>query len=135
MKNLLIAMVLLLTAVSCLPDKKSKDNDPTPDLTGTYQVSRLIDESQSIDINLPASGISAAVIVTSASATELTFRIDVTQNGRVSTGQSATATLRKASGKAYDILDGSTRIGSIDGTDFSVDYIDSGYRFALSARR
>lgn len=134
MKNVLIALILLLTVTSCLPKKGGKD-DPEPDLAGTYQVSRFVDESQNININLPNSGVSAAVIVTRPSDTRLGFRIDVTNNGRVTTGTSATATIRKASGKDYDILNGSTRVGSVNGTDFNLDYTDRGDRFALTARK
>lgn len=137
MKTWLIAVLLLLTTVSCLPNKKDKNSDPEPELAGTYQVSRLIDESGSppLDITLPSSGASAAVIVSRLSDTQISFRIDVTNSGRVITGQSATTTIRKASGKDYDILDGNTRVGSINGTDFVLDYTDGGDRFAITARK
>ena len=137
MKNTLIALVLLLVVTSCLP--KKKDKDPEPELAGTYQVDRFIDESQGFDRNLPVTinnqTLSAAVIVSRSSDTEIRFRIDVTVNGQVTTGDTGPATIKKASGKDYDILDGSTRVGSINGTDFSLDYTDGGDRFALTATK
>ncbi len=118
---------------------KKKDKDPEPELAGTYQVRRFIDESQNFDENLPVTingqRLSAAVIVTRSSDTEISFRIDVTVNGQVNDGDTGTATIRKASGKDYDILDGSTRVGSINGTNFNLDYTDGGDRFALTASK
>ena len=132
-----MAVMLLMTA--CLFDKLKKNKDPEPELAGTYQVSRFVDESQNFDRNLPATingqRLSAAVIVTRSSDTEISFRIDVTINGQVNDGDTGTATIRKASGKDYDILDGSTRVGSINGTDFNLDYTDGGDRFALTASK
>ncbi|GAB3641107.1 hypothetical protein [Spirosoma arcticum] len=131
--SLLIALTLLMNA--CIFDKLKKDKDPEPELAGTYQVTRLVDESQNLDVTLPNSGISASVIVTRSSDTEIRFRIDVTVNGRVTTGDTGPATIRKASGRDYDILDGSTRVGSINGTDFSLDFTDGGDRFAITANK
>ena len=135
MKNRLIALMVLLLAVSCLPTKK--DKDPQPALAGTYQVSHLVDESppQPIDIDLPIGGTSAVVIVTGPTDNQISFQIDVTKSGNVIAGQSITTTIRKASGKEYDILDGSTRVGSINGTDFVLDYLDGGYHQAIIAHK
>ena len=134
MRNLPIALVLLLLVVSCLP---KKNTDPEPDLAGTYQVSHLVDESQPEpnDIDLPVGGVSAVVIVIRPADTQISFRIEVTNNGAVTTGSSVTARIQKASGKDYDILDGSTRVGSINGTDFILDYMDGRYRNAIRARK
>lgn len=130
MKNVLIALILLLTVSSCLPKKKS---DPEPELAGTYQVSRLT--SNGTTTNLPMNGVSAIVVVTRSGDTKIDFRIDLINTGKVFGTESASATIQKASGKEYDILDGSTRVGSINGTDFNLDYTDGGDRFVLIAHK
>ena len=132
MKNTLIALVLLLVVTSCLP--KKKDKDPEPELAGTYQVSRLTSGGQTF--NLPLNGVSAAVIITRPSDTQITFVLETRANGRTERSDSADLTIRKASGKDYDILDGSTRLGSLNGTDFTIDGTDdNGDRIVIVASK
>lgn len=142
MKNLWIALLLFLTVSSCLPDKKGKnDPDPEPDLSGTYQVSRLIDETSSpaINLTLPTTTnghrLSATVVVSRLSETHIRFNINTNIDGQITNGQTADATIQKASTGSYDLLDGSTRVGSINGTDFSIDATEAGKRIAVVARK
>ena len=135
MKNVLIALVLLLTVSSCLPKKNSK-SDPEPELAGTYQVSQLVAGNQTF--NLPSGGSSASVIVTRRSDTQIDARADVTESGSTSSTNFGTLTIRKTSGRDYDMLNSNTgaRIGSINGTDFILDLIGTnGQRVALTARK
>jgi len=84
-----------------------------------------------LSITINGRRILAVVIVTRSGDTRIDFRIAITVSGQATTGRSATATIRKASGKSYDMLDGSVRVGLINGTDFNLDYTDGGDRFAL----
>lgn len=130
MKNVLIALLLLFTTASCLPKKKT---DPEPELAGTYQISQLISGNQTF--NLPSGGESASVLVTRPSDTQITFRLDTNDNGQVTTGTATPATIAKASGSGYDVMVNGRRIGSIDGTNFSLDFTSNGQRFAITARK
>lgn len=131
MKNILIALILVLTVASCLPDKK--DKDPEPELAGTYQVSRLTASGQTFD--LPSNGASAAVIVSRRGDNQIDVRITTTENGSTSSEDLPTLTIQKASGRDYDILSSNTRIGSLNGTDFTLDFVSNGERFAITARK
>ena len=131
MRNTLIALLLLLTVASCIP---KKDKDPEPELAGTYQVSQLTSGNQSV--SLPLNGVSAVVIITRPSDALITFILEVRGNGQTERSDATDLTIRKASGRDYDILDGTTRIGSINGTDFNVDGTDdNGDRIAITARK
>ena len=131
MKNILIALILLLTVASCIP---KKDKDPEPELAGTYEVRQLTSGNQTV--SLPLNGVSAVVIVTRPNDTLITFVLEVRGNGQTERSDAADLTIRKASGKDYDILDGSTRIGSINGTNFNIDGTDdNGDRIAITAQK
>ncbi len=133
MKNGLVAIILFLTVSSCLPKKKS---DVEPDLAGTYQVSQLI--SGSTIVNLPdGQGTSANVVVSRPTDTQINVIVNVTENGTTDPTDFGMLTIRKASGKDYDILNPTTsvRIGSINGTDFTLDFPSNGQRFALISRK
>lgn len=133
MKNLLILVVLLLTVSSCLPKKK---DDPEPDLAGTYQVSQLISGGQTY--NLPFGGTSATVTVTRPSDTQIDVTTRVTENGSTTSQPFGLLTVRKASGRDYDILNPNTnaRLGTINGTDFVLDFTgNNGQRYAITARK
>lgn len=135
MKNLLIAIVLLLTVSSCLPDKKDKDKDPEPELAGTYQVSQFkVDNITYIPNSVNAS---AVVVVTGPAAdNKVEVSIRTTENGSTSTTSLEKLPIRKASGRDYDILNGSnTRVGSINGTDFTLDFTGNGQRYLIVARK
>lgn len=136
MKNLWIALVLMLTVSACLPDKKSKE-DPEPDLSGTYTVSRFID--QGVDYDLPATingrRVSAVVVVSRPNDTQIRFRINVNNDGTVNNGDEADVTIQKEAGREYTLIEGGNRIGSIDGTNFSIDFIQAGKRSAIIARK
>lgn len=135
MKNVLIALVLLLTVTSCLPEK-NKNKDPEPELAGTYQVNRLVSGGQTY--TLPSGGSSAVAFVTSRSDSQIDVRVDVVENGSTTPVNFGTLGIRKASGRDYDVLNPNTnaRIGSINGTDFTLDFFgNNGQRFALNARK
>lgn len=133
MKQCLIAVLLLLTVSACLPKKKS---DVEPDLAGTYQVSQIT--SGSVTINLPdRNGSSATAVITRPGENQINVTVNVTENGSTSATNFGTLTTRKVSGKDYDVLNptNSTRLGSINGTDFTLDFMSNGQRFALTARK
>lgn len=133
MKNTVVALILLLTVASCLPKKKS---DIEPDLAGTYQVSQIT--SGSTTVNLPdGKGTSANAVITRPSDSQINVTVNVTENGSASATNFGTLTTRKASGQEYDVLNPSTsaRIGSINGTDFTLDFLSNGQRFALVSRK
>ncbi|MFD2938259.1 hypothetical protein [Spirosoma flavum] len=133
MKNGIVAIFFLLTVASCLPKKKT---DVEPDLAGTYQVSQLI--SGSTKINLPdGNGTSATAVVSHPSDSRIEVIVNLTKNGSTSANDFGTLTTRKANGRDYDVLDPTTsaRIGSINGTDFTLDYTVNGQRFALISRK
>ena len=134
MKNVLIALLLLLTVAAC-----STKKDPEPDLAGTYQMSRFIDTSRSFDFQLPGvvngKNVSGIVLVTRTSDTQITWRVDLTIDGQVSQLNPVPSDIRKASGREYDVLEGGVRIGTINGTDFLIDITDNNIRQALTARK
>lgn len=129
---MLIAVLLVLMVTSCLPDKKNKD--PEPDLAGTYQVSQLIAGNQTY--NLPSNGASAVVIVTRRGENQIDVRLTTTENGSSASDDFPTLNINKASGNNYDILSSTTRVGSINGTDFLLDFRGTnGQRNAITARK
>lgn len=133
MKHKLLAILLLLTVSSCLPKKKS---DIEPELAGTYQVSQIT--SGSATVNLPdGNGTSATAVIARPSESQIKVTVNVTENGSTSATDFGTLTTRKASGKDYDVLNPTTsiRLGSINGTDFTLDFMSNGQRFALIARK
>lgn len=133
MKNVFVAILLFLTVSACLPKKKS---DIEPDLAGTYQVSQII--SGPTTLNLPdGNGTSANAVITRPNDSQIEVTLNVTENGSTSASDVGTLTTRKASGKAYDVLNPTTsvRIGSINGTDFTLDFISNGQRYVLVARK
>jgi hypothetical protein len=76
-------------------------------------------------------------VITRPSDSQINVTVNVTENGSTSATNFGTLTTRKASGKAYDVLNPTTsaRIGSINGTDFTLDFISNGQRFVLIARK
>ena len=133
MKNRLIALFLFLTVVSCLPKKKS---DIEPDLAGTYQASLIT--TGPTTLNLPdGKGNSANAVITRLSDSQINMILNLTINGSTRVFDFGMLTTRKASGKEYDVLDPTTsaRIGSINGTDFTLDFLSNGQRFVLVARK
>lgn len=141
MKNIWIALVLLLTVSACLPDKKGK-KDPEPDLSGRYAVSRLIsdDTTPPVNLSLPVTlndgrRLSAVVVVSKLSDTQIRFHIDTDLDGRVEVGSNADLTIQKASGRDYDLIENGNRVGFINGTDFSIDFTQAGKRTVITARK
>lgn len=135
MKNRILVLFLLLMVASCLPKKQSDDVEP--DLAGTYQVSQIISSSTGT-INLPdGQGTSANAVITRPSDTQINVTVNVTESGSTQPIQFGTLTIRKASGRDYDVLNPNTnaRIGSINGTDFILDFTSNGQRFALTSRK
>lgn len=135
MKNLLIAIVLLLTVSSCLPDKKDKDKDPEPELAGTYKVSQFI--SADITVIPNSAGVSAVIDVEGPAADgKITIKARTTENGSTSSSSIGVLAARKASGREYDILNANNvRVGSINGTDFTLDFVSGGKRYLIVARK
>lgn len=136
MKNALIALVLFLTVASCLPKKKDDVAPAPPDLAGTYQVSQII--SGATTVNLPdGNGASANAVVTRPNDTQIGVIVNVTENGTTDATNYGRLTTRKANGQEYDVLNPNTgaRIGSINGTDFILDFTSNGQRFALISKK
>ncbi len=136
MKNAIVALVLFLTVASCLPKKKDDVTPVAPDLAGTYQVSQIV--SGTTSVNLPdGKGTSANAVVTRPNDTQISVIVNVTENGSTDATNFGTLTTRKASGQEYDVLNPNTsaRIGSINGTDFVLDFTSNGQRFALISRK
>ncbi|SOD89330.1 hypothetical protein [Spirosoma fluviale] len=132
MKNLLVALILFLTVSSCLPEKKS---DVEPDLAGTYQISQLVIGPDRY--NFPFQGASANAVISRKSDTEIEVIVNVIENGTTDPTDYGTFAIRKTSGKDYDVLNPttSTRLGSINGTDFTLDFTSNGQRYALISRK
>lgn len=137
MKNVLIALLFLLTMAGCLPKKKDAVTPVVePDLVGVYQVSQLVIGTSTF--NLPdGMGSSATAVITRVSATQIDLIVNIIENGTNSPTPFGTFTTRKASGKDYDVLNVSgTRVGSINGTDFTLNFTTSnGQRFSLTSRK
>ncbi len=136
MKNALIALLLLLAVAGCLPKKKDAVTPVAePDLAGVYQVSQL--KLGTTTVNFPNSaGSSATAVVTRVSDTQIGLIVNVV-NGTTTPNNFGTLTTKKASGKDYDVIDpaNNARIGNINGTDFALDFTDSGQRFVLISRK
>lgn len=131
MKNIGIAILLLLAMTSCLPDKIGK-KDPEPELAGTYQMTSFNFNNNPV---IPKQGSSGSVIVVKDSDTQISVTLSTTINGQTKSADLGSASISKSSGSSYDILDGSTRVGSIDGTTFSLAYSDNTGSFSITARK
>lgn len=135
-KNAMVALLLLLSVAACLPKRNS---DPEPDLAGSYQMSRFIDRSAGIDARLPGvvngRNVSGVVVVTRPGDTRINWQIELTVDGQRTKLQSVPSDIRKASGRDYDVLEDGIRVGSINGTDFSIDITDNNNRQAVAASK
>ena len=131
MKNVWIALLLLLAVTSCLPDKVGK-KDPEPELAGTYQMTSFINDGITV---IPKQGASGTVNVVKNSDTQISISLSTTINGKTASADAGSVSISKSSGSSYDIIDSGTRIGSIDGTTFSVAYSDNTGSFSISARK
>jgi|GEM_PF-6431054 len=127
MKNLWIALLLLLTVSACLPEKRgNNDTDPEPDLSGTYRVTSV---RFNANTNTSVSGTVRVSKVSTAS-----YDVDITVNNQsIDTFQ---VDVRKASGKLYDMFVDNELVGDIDGTQFRFDITDSNNdRVVIIARK
>lgn len=129
--NTWIAILLLLAMTSCLPDKIGK-KDPEPELAGTYLMTSFDYNNNSV---IPKPGVSGSVSVVKKDNTQISISLSTTINGRTESADLGLASIRKSSGSSYDILDGNNRVGSIDGTTFSLAYSDNTGSFSISARK
>lgn len=132
--NTWIAILLLLAMTSCLPDKIGK-KDPEPELAGTYQMTSFINNNDPNNLLIPQPGVSGSVNVVVDSDTQISISLSTTVNGKITNTASAPISIRKSSGSGYDMLNGGTRIGSIDGTTFSLAYSDNTGSFSITARK
>ncbi|GAB3783084.1 hypothetical protein GCM10028818_40280 [Spirosoma horti] len=131
MKHIGIAILLLLAVTSCLPDKIGK-KDPEPELAGIYQMTSFDYNNRPV---IPNPGVSGSVSVVKKSDTQISISLSTTSNGQTASADLGLADIRKASGSSYDILDGNNRVGSIDGTTFSLAYSDNTGSFSINARK
>ena len=132
MKNVLIALLGLLLAVSCLPNKK--DKDPQPDLAGTYQISRYEYHGATI---IPQPGVSGQVKVVKDTDTQVTVAITVSNasTGKTVNSGAVAVPIRKSSGSGYELVDNGTSVGTIDGTTFSLSEADNTGSYSITARK
>jgi hypothetical protein len=131
MKNVWIALCLLWLVSACLPEKIGK-KDPEPDLAGIYQITNFVNDGVTL---IPRSGVSGRVNVTKDSDTQIGISFSITNNGQSSNVDGGVVFISKSSGSSYDIVENGTRIGSIDGTNFSLSYSDSNSSFSISAKK
>ena len=131
MKNALIAILLLLTVSACLPDKVGK-KDPEPELAGTYQITSFVKNNIPL---IPQPGVSGTVNIVKINDTQISFSFTTNSNGKVSNTSSAMLTITKSGGSVYDLIDNGTRIGSIDGTNFSLNISTGSDNISVSAKK
>lgn len=129
MRKLLLAFVLLLLVVAC-----KKNDDLAPDaataVSGTYQLTLfgqdLGDGAGYKEYVLPftnASGatISGSITASRSDANTITLTSLLKQTGSADNNQNmGQATLQK-NGSSYDMLDKSTKVGTIDGSTIVFD--------------
>lgn len=132
-KSKFIALSLLLTVSACFPKKK---RDVEPDLAGTYQVSQ-IKLGQLIQNYPDGQGSSGNVVVTRPSDDQIKVTVNITEDGSTEVTDFGTLPIRKASGGDYDVLNAtsSTRLGSINGTNFRLDFDVNGDWFELISKK
>lgn len=132
MKPKFIALLLLLTVSACFPKKK---RDVEPELAGTYQVSKI--SLGQLSQNYPDGSLSANVVVRRLNDEQIDVKVNEIDNGVTDTSDLGTLPIKKANGKDYDILNATnnTRIGTINGTDFRLDFDVNGERFMLEAKK
>ena len=119
MKKLLIVFLVFGAVTSCLPKKNS---DVEPELAGTYQLTSVrINGAEQVK-----GSVTSKMVVTKPTDTTLNFTFTLGTN----TANIGQADIKKTTGKEYDIIDGGTRIGSIDGTNLTLDF-DDGSSFYL----
>ncbi|GAB3796354.1 hypothetical protein GCM10028819_13820 [Spirosoma humi] len=131
MKNIGIALLLLLALTSCLPDKVGK-KDPEPELAGIYQMTSFVYGSTTL---IPKQGASGSVSVVKNSDTQIAISLSIITSGQPTNIDVGVATINKSSGSSYDIMDSGVRLGSIDGTTFSLAYSDNTGSFSISAKK
>jgi hypothetical protein len=131
MKNLWIASFFVLFITSCLPEKIGK-KDTEPELAGVYQMTSFVTDGVTL---IPRQGVSGNVNVTKNSDTQLSVSFSVNNNGQVTKSAAETVTISKSSGNTYDLIENGARIGSIDGTVFSLNYSDNTTSLSLSAKK
>lgn len=132
MKNLLLALLILFTVSSCLPEKRGK-NDPEPELAGTYNLTRFLANNQ--EYITSTSGITGSITVTRVNSSRLSMSLSLRGGGQNVTENLGEVDITKASGSNYDILEAGTRIGSINGTDLSLDAGTGADRIVVTARK
>ncbi|GAB3894938.1 hypothetical protein GCM10028803_10690 [Larkinella knui] len=129
MKNVWIAFLLVVLVSSCLPEKIGK-KDKEPELAGVYQITSFVSNGITL---IPQPGVSGTVNVVKNSDTQISVSFSVNNNGKISNNISPlTLSISKSSGSSYDLLDNGDRIGSIDGTTFSLYFSNSE---SLSAKK
>lgn len=130
MKNVGIALLLLLLVTSCLPEKIGK-KDRDPDIAGTYQISSYVYNG----VELTQRGLSGNVIVTKNNDTQISISLVTTYNGQTTTTNAGSAAISKSSGSIYDIMENNVRIGTIDGTTFSLNATSSSGPVSLVGKK
>lgn len=133
MKNLRLILLLLLTVTACLPDKVGK-KDPEPELAGTYRMTNFVSDGVTL---IPRQGVSGTVNVVKNNDTQLSvsFSVSNANTGQSSTSNPEVVTIRKSGGAVYELVENGARIGSVDGTNFSLNYSTSTGSVTLTATK
>jgi hypothetical protein len=130
MKNVGIALLLLLLVTSCLPEKIGK-KDRDPDIAGVYQITSFRSNGQ----ELTQMGLSGTINVTKKNESLISISLTTTANGKTSTTDVGEAAISKSSGDTYDMLENNVRIGTIDGTTFSLNATSSSGPVSLVGKK
>lgn len=112
----LLFLFLTVLTTSCIGIFK-RDKDPEPQLAGVYQISRW----NIVVGTLSDDGNSGTVSVTGPTNNRIDFTLNVPG---YDAEEFEDLEVRKNGNKNYDIYarDGSTKIGSLNGTDFNFDF-------------
>ena len=135
MKNLL----LLLCFVSALSACK-KDPDPEADaaskVAGTYQMTSVTQNGVAVSLPLSQSGVtlSGIVVATRKEANTVTIALTLKQTGQADQTGGGDLTLAK-SGNSYDLMDGTTKVGTADGTNLTLSVSDGSGQSSIIAKR
>lgn len=139
-KMLCIALVLLLAA--CGKKNDTVAPDAAAKIAGTYTVSRFAISGTGVndlDIALPRSGTLNGVNVTQSGQLVLTRVTESTVTMSLvvkTTGQADTTDdFGTVDVKGTDLYEGTTKIGTADGTNVNIDAMDQGTRVIITAKK
>ena len=128
MKKLLFVFMLSLLFTAC-----KKNEDPAPDaataVSGTYPLTLFGqdpgDGTGYVEYPLPLTNagvtLSGTMTVTRDDANTVTLAASLKQTGTADNSQTLGQVTLQKSGSSYDMLDNTVKVGTIDGTNISLD--------------